>query len=256
MATGSLIPETPSALLQPAPDTQTTGQPVEHPIGPQTIPPRREEAQAATAPLHPQEPEPRPENEAPHSPIAGNSATLRTQRILDALAPHATPQPPDTGPAASMTMPSTPPGHRPSRGEPTGEIPSSDQTPTRGKTDRRVMPAPVSRETSAGITDHLDANLRPAQDPALGLPLPESGNATLLAPAWLAELSKLQSSLQTHGPEPTTPPREEPVVNVTIGRIEIKASPEPPASAPRKENKPRGVMTLQDYLQQRNEARS
>lgn len=60
--------------------------------------------------------------------------------------------------------------------------------------------------------------------------------------------NRLQASAPLQAPEP--------VVNVTIGRIEIKAIQEDSPKIEKISNKPSGIMNLDDYLAQRNKGRS
>src|SRR5262249_2057586 len=53
---------------------------------------------------------------------------------------------------------------------------------------------------------------------------------------------------------PPTSPAPEQVINVTIGRIEVRATP-PQSAAPRSSNQKPPVMSLDDYLRQRGGGR-
>ncbi|VAX02342.1 hypothetical protein MNBD_GAMMA19-1672 [hydrothermal vent metagenome] len=72
----------------------------------------------------------------------------------------------------------------------------------------------------------------------------------LQTPDWLAEM---QSSLTERWQALNAQTEPEPVINVTIGRVEVRAiqtdSPTPP---PQPDKKPSGIMSLSDYLEQRN----
>lgn len=79
----------------------------------------------------------------------------------------------------------------------------------------------------------------------------ETHQAGLLqTPDWLAEM---QSSLTERWQALNAQTEPEPVINVTIGRVEVRAiqtdSPTPP---PQPNKKPSGIMSLSDYLEQRN----
>ena len=65
-------------------------------------------------------------------------------------------------------------------------------------------------------------------------------------PSWLPEIeARFKHYLQEKNEQP------EPVINVTIGRVEVRATQtEPPRQKPQPQ-KPAGVMTLDDYLKQR-----
>ena len=52
-------------------------------------------------------------------------------------------------------------------------------------------------------------------------------------------------------PRGTPPTRPTPTIHVTIGRIEVRATP-PPAQHAKKPNSAPPVMTLDDYLRQRS----
>ena len=67
----------------------------------------------------------------------------------------------------------------------------------------------------------------------------------LEAPAWLSgKKSELHKGLFLNDSKVET----EPVVNVTIGRIEVRANQSPAPQQPRQHKKPSGVMTLDKYL--------
>lgn len=76
---------------------------------------------------------------------------------------------------------------------------------------------------------------------------------SLQIPNWLSEIqSDLASRLQTIKSQDSA----EPVINVTIGRVEIKAIQQGSAKQPTIQNKPSGIMSLEDYLKQRDRVRS
>ena len=70
----------------------------------------------------------------------------------------------------------------------------------------------------------------------------------LQIPVWLTQM---QTDLHHRWQEINTKVEAEPVVNVTIGRIEVKAFNADSAKQPTPRNKPTGVMSLDDYLKQR-----
>ena len=76
---------------------------------------------------------------------------------------------------------------------------------------------------------------------------------SLQAPDWL---TKMQSDLNSRWREMNTQGKSEPVVNVTIGRVEVRADHEEPVKQNNPQNKPSGIMSLDDYLNQRNKGRS
>jgi hypothetical protein len=74
----------------------------------------------------------------------------------------------------------------------------------------------------------------------------------LQAPDWLAELrSGLQQRWQTQNQEVSA----EQVINVTIGRVDVRAMTEDTASQVMTAKKPVSTMTLERYLEQRDRRR-
>ena len=68
-------------------------------------------------------------------------------------------------------------------------------------------------------------------------------------PQWLAETSsRLQDRPETHAAQESA----EPVINVSIGRIEIRTTAKAPPRQPAANKKPRSIMSLDDYLDKRN----
>lgn len=71
----------------------------------------------------------------------------------------------------------------------------------------------------------------------------------LQAPAWVDEL---QSGLQSRYPGMAAQKTVEPTVNVTIGRIEIRAAREKVSKTNEPRNQTAGIMSLDDYLEKQN----
>ena len=72
-------------------------------------------------------------------------------------------------------------------------------------------------------------------------------------PDWL---SQLQSELNQRQREISNQIESETVVNVTIGRVEVKAIQTDSAQKPKSSNKPSGIMSLDDYLTKRDKGRA
>jgi hypothetical protein len=87
----------------------------------------------------------------------------------------------------------------------------------------------------------------PSKPPAL------ADTGLLQTPAWVDEL---QIGLQNRFRETTAQNNAEPSVNVTIGRIEIRASRDKGRKRPQTRDKTGGVMSLDDYLEQRDGSRN
>lgn len=71
----------------------------------------------------------------------------------------------------------------------------------------------------------------------------------LQIPSWLTDM---QTDLTVRWRELNKPSSVEPVINVTIGRVEVRAMNAESAPANRVQNKPTGVLSLDDYLKQRD----
>lgn len=78
-------------------------------------------------------------------------------------------------------------------------------------------------------------------------------SGSLQTPNWLTEM---QSALNSRLREMNTQEKSEPTVNVTIGRVEVRAVHKAPAKQTKLQNKPSGIMSLDDYLEQRNKGQS
>ncbi|MFA6162545.1 MAG: hypothetical protein WC685_03840 [Methylobacter sp.] len=75
-----------------------------------------------------------------------------------------------------------------------------------------------------------------------------SQGGSLQIPAWL---TGMQTDLNSRWREINAQSQAEPVINVTIGRVEIRATNPESAKPGRADKKPTGVMSLDDYLKQR-----
>ncbi len=71
----------------------------------------------------------------------------------------------------------------------------------------------------------------------------------LQIPDWLADI---QAGFHNRWRELDQQVKSEPVVNVTIGRVEVRAVQDKPAKPAQARNRPSGVMSLDAYLKQRN----
>jgi hypothetical protein len=112
------------------------------------------------------------------------------------------------------------------------------------------LPAPSPAQVSEVDSD-LPSNARHLEVPEPApVPAADEHNreALLIPPAWLA---RLQAEIQRQGDLRWPQKQPEPVINVTIGRVEVRASA--PAAPPKPKSKPKApaVMSLDDYLNQR-----
>ncbi len=80
-------------------------------------------------------------------------------------------------------------------------------------------------------------------------PLPHSAAGLLELPGWLKEL---QADLQNRWREASPQAQPEPVINVTIGRVEVRAMQAKAENRPKARPQPSGVMSLDEYLKQRD----
>jgi hypothetical protein len=85
------------------------------------------------------------------------------------------------------------------------------------------------------------------QTQTVNAPINSPGGA-LQIPAWLRGL---QTELNNRWQEINTKSQAEPVINVTIGRIEVRAINTEPVKSSAIQGKPKGVLSLDDYLKQR-----
>lgn len=91
-----------------------------------------------------------------------------------------------------------------------------------------------------------DESLKRITSPDTTPDTPQSG--ILQTPPWLETLS---ADLSAKWSELNAQSTSEPVINVTIGRVEVRALNPEPAKAQTAETKPTGVMSLDDYLKRR-----
>jgi hypothetical protein len=92
----------------------------------------------------------------------------------------------------------------------------------------------------------------PSSEPAFAAaepPRQSEPKGSLQIPDWLADI---QAELHNHWREINQQVESEPVVNVTIGRVEVRAVQDKPAKQAKARNRPSGVMTLDAYLKQRD----
>ncbi len=134
---------------------------------------------------------------------------------------------------------------------------SSLQSINRRTPDRAVSELEISRRPEKNVPD---GNILP-KEPVFNIPsissLPEQEEihhgGQLQTPDWLNEMRVdfNERWLAINGKAKT-----EPIVNVTIGRIEVKASPADSVKQSKvRINKPSGVMSLDDYLKLRERRR-
>jgi len=110
-----------------------------------------------------------------------------------------------------------------------------------GTAQRTLMPETILDIKPTGRIGKQSINNRSEQQ--------ESRQSGLLqTPNWLTEM---QFDLNNRWREINPRTEPEPVVNVTIGRVEVRAVQSPSAKQPERRNKPGGIMSLDDYLKQR-----
>lgn len=107
----------------------------------------------------------------------------------------------------------------------------------------------LPRQTGNKAKEPGEVIYKPARAPAEPINAPKSGQVgTLHPPAWLKDL---QTNLNARRRETNTHAQAEPVINVTIGRIEVRAVNAEPLKPFPAHAKPKGVLSLDDYLKQR-----
>ena len=114
-----------------------------------------------------------------------------------------------------------------------------------GSEEQPLIPEPtldVVRKDWEGLQSTQN-QLKQSDSPPPGL---------LQTPNWLTEL---QSEVSNGWRDMNTQAEPEPVVNVTIGRVEVRAVQAESEKQPETRKKPSGVLSLEDYLEQRNRER-
>jgi hypothetical protein len=118
------------------------------------------------------------------------------------------------------------------------EPPQVDQ---RGAMQRTIREEPDSSSAQrSSVTNAATPIAIAPLNSGISSPTPTSRQSPGVLQSVLARLSE---------PRHEAEPSPAPTVNVTIGRIEVRATPAPPASAPKPRSTP--VMTLEEYLQRR-----
>lgn len=85
------------------------------------------------------------------------------------------------------------------------------------------------------------------QEQTVNTPIRDQGGS-LQMPAWLTDI---QTNLNNRWQEINAKSQTEPIINVTIGRVEVRAINTEPAKPGAASKKPTGVLSLDDYLKQR-----
>lgn len=195
-------------------------------------------------------------------------------------------QPTEPGQRAPVQMP---PDARQPEGRATAQVsdvtsaPRPPATPVRSEPDERVsvMPAAptpvahnlprqsVAERASPGAATHPKPmaagelervrETHVLREPIMAIPVHEESLGVLLPPE--QPVFATRHEVQVHHPSPASPPStgrlagapnasREPVVHVSIGRLEVRAAPSA-ASTPRRQEAPR-TSALDDYLRQRD----
>jgi hypothetical protein len=170
----------------------------------------------------------------------------------------APPLPPATNPRTALSdqVPAAAPSPRlnPNQGRPRPQTPDQDDTGP----GRRASPLPSQPEPES-----MPSRPAPAAEPASPLPSepqhpvppapsvapaadPNRGQGLLVPPTWSAQL---QSEFERRWERRAGNEQPEPTIQVTIGRVEVRAEAPPVPAAPKP--KAPAVMSLADYLEQR-----
>ncbi|MBX3057990.1 MAG: hypothetical protein KF770_16105 [Anaerolineae bacterium] len=176
-------------------------------------------------------------------------------------APAATPPAPPRQPAPTPATPvivASAPSHNQAEPEPARETHPSviireQITLLRHVAESPAPPAPALVEI---VREQPIQPLPPVAAAPVGVPEPASQPTTDPAAIRPEQIKPFipANGRAPHHPPPVTPPEPAPTVHITIGRIEVRATPPPPAKAAQKQ--PRTpVLSLDDYLRQRNGGR-
>lgn len=110
-----------------------------------------------------------------------------------------------------------------------------------------VTLSPLPAEPEAGAGSKVSLKTRNGETHPVSPELHQAG--LFQNPEWLAEI---RSDLQRRARQPAAQSPSEPVINVTIGRVEVRATGAETRRSPAAGNKPSGIMSLDDYLEKRN----
>ena len=130
-------------------------------------------------------------------------------------------------------------------GEPSGHLRQRENgMPPAFAFDRPEQPVMRSSQAVDPISteDGKEPRTQPLQ--------PEIQQAGLIQPL-LGLVTAMQAELSSRWQMSTPQAETEPVVNVTIGRVEVRAVQTKSTSKPETRQKPSGVMSLHEYLKQR-----
>ncbi|WP_141737079.1 hypothetical protein [Marinobacter sp. X15-166B] len=125
-------------------------------------------------------------------------------------------------------------------------VPAGEPPTTLTPADNRVIPD-TADASDPGTLGHRPM---PPPTPATAETTQQrEATGALQIPDWLAAI---QSELGNRWRERNQRAQSEPVVNVTIGRVEVRAIQDKADKPAQARHRPSGVMTLEAYLQQRD----
>lgn len=113
-----------------------------------------------------------------------------------------------------------------------------------------TAPKLISPPTGAVPGQLGDERKEPEAHPLQPEPLEIQQSGLLQPPPWLTKM-RADSFRRNQEETSQTQASPEPVINVTIGRVEVRATRTPFVSKPEKRQRPSGVMSLDEYLKQR-----
>jgi len=107
-----------------------------------------------------------------------------------------------------------------------------------------ILPAQPETKGEQSAESHNKANNNQTQT----VNTPNSLGGALQTPLWL---TAMQTNLNNRLREINIHPQADPIINVTIGRVEVRAVNPEPIKPSAVQGKPKGVLSLDDYLMQR-----
>jgi hypothetical protein len=117
-----------------------------------------------------------------------------------------------------------------------------EETLNRLKNQTRILIHTETEPVIKTIINHAHVDEQPIN----------SMKGALRIPAWLTDL---QTNLNNRWQELNTQSQPEPIINVTIGRVEVRATNPEPSKQRTASEKPKGVLSLDEYLKQRESKR-
>lgn len=124
--------------------------------------------------------------------------------------------------------------------------PSTDTSIKNNSEQRKIYPSTEFDDASLNLNDDNTKNIKSTDSQSVK-PNP---HGALNVPSWLSDMKSVLNKRQQDANAKLEIAK--PIVNVTIGRVEVRAVQSSSVNIPKKSKKPSGVMSLTDYLKSRD----